>query len=36
MTGPLFLQDHDNPTRFRNVWVRPLDERAFLYQPDAK
>ncbi len=36
MTGPLFLQDHDNPTRFRNVWVRPVDEKAFLYQPGAK
>ena len=32
MTGPLFLQDHDSPTRFRNVWVRPLDDRAFLYE----
>ena len=22
--GPLFLQDHGSPTRFRNVWIRPL------------
>jgi len=21
--GPLFLQDHDSPTRFRNVWIIP-------------
>ena len=34
MTGPVFLQDHHNRTRFRNVWVRPLDDRAFLYEPD--
>ena len=23
--GPLFLQEHDNPCRFRNVWIRPID-----------
>ena len=34
MTGPVFLQDHDNPVRFRNVWIRPLDDKAFRYQPE--
>ncbi len=22
--GPLYLQDHGNPVRYRNVWIRPL------------
>lgn len=26
--GPLFLQDHGSPTRFRNVWIKPLDDVA--------
>lgn len=32
-TGPVFLQDHQNPTQFRNVWIVPQDEAAFFYDP---
>lgn len=33
MVGPLFLQDHDSPVRFRNVWIVPRDDLARLYEP---
>jgi len=32
-TGPLFLQDHDSPVLFRNVWLRPLDDQTRTYDP---
>jgi hypothetical protein len=24
--GPIALQDHHNPTRYRNIWIRPIGE----------
>jgi hypothetical protein len=32
MVGPVFLQDHDSPCRFRNIWIVPLDDKAETYE----
>ncbi len=34
--GPVFLQDHSNAVKFRNVWILPADKDAFEYNPEKK
>lgn len=30
--GPLYLQDHQSPVKYRSVWIRPLDDRAKVFE----
>ena len=30
--GPIALQDHGNPIAYRNIWIRPLPEQAYLIE----
>ena len=31
-SGPLYLQDHQSPVRYRSVWIRPLDSQSHLFE----
>lgn len=36
--GPVQLQYHDHAVSFRNIWIRPLDDKAFVFEakPEQK